>query len=325
MQYAFCYNLSVIYFILLGGFSFVLCFGLTYMLIAAFRHLGLGQSIREEGPRSHLSKAGTPTMGGVAIVISAAAACLIFVDFDARFTAVLLLMLAYGLIGFLDDLLGLLHGKNAGLSPSQKMGLQIFAALAFGSYLIFLGHEASIEGLLRTIGLGYAWLYLPFIVFLTVGFSNAANLTDGLDGLLAGCLIFSFGALTLISLLQGNIETAALCFAISASLGAFLVFNRNPARIFMGDTGSLALGALLCAAAVILHKELLLLLIGGVYVAETVSVMAQVAYFKLTGKRLLRMSPLHHHFELSGAGEKRTVAGFWLASFVLAVLAVVIG
>ena len=264
-------------------------------------------------------------MGGTAIIASVAAACLIFVDFDGRFTALLLLILGYAVIGFLDDLLGLLHGKNAGLAPSQKMGLQILAALAFGSYLIFTGHEASTGGLLKTIGFNAAWLYLPFTAFLIVGFSNAANLTDGLDGLLAGCLVFSFSALMVLSLLQGNVEPAALCLALSASLCAFLVFNRNPARIFMGDTGSLALGAALCGTAVLLHRELLLLVVGGVYIAETVSVMVQVSYFKLTGKRLFRMSPLHHHFELGAAGEKRTVAGFWLASFLFAILALAIG
>lgn len=308
----------------LALFSFGLCFVLTYALIVSFRHFKIGQSIREEGPKSHSAKSGTPTMGGVAIVISMLAVCLVFFDFDPRFSAMLLLVLGYATIGFLDDLLGLLHGKNTGLLPWQKMGLQIFVALAFGAYLLLLGHETSVTGILRWLRFDLGWFYLPLITFMIVAFSNAANLTDGLDGLLSGCMVFSFGALFVIALIAGNSNIAAFCLLTMSSLCAFLFFNFNPAKIFMGDAGSLALGSALCACAILLHKELLLILIGGVYVAEVLSVVIQVAYFKKTGKRILRMSPLHHHFELGGSSEIKVVKSFWAASFILAFIASVI-
>ena len=312
------------HFMFLALFSFGLCFVLTYALIVSFRHFKIGQSIREEGPKNHSAKSGTPTMGGVAIVISMLAVCLVFFDFDPRFSAMLLLVLGYATIGFLDDLLGLLHGKNTGLLPWQKMGLQIFVALAFGAYLLLLGHETSVTGILRWLRFDLGWFYLPLITFMIVAFSNAANLTDGLDGLLSGCMVFSFGALFVIALIAGNSNIAAFCLLTMSSLCAFLFFNFNPAKIFMGDAGSLALGSALCACAILLHKELLLILIGGVYVAEVLSVVIQVAYFKKTGKRILRMSPLHHHFELGGSSEIKVVKSFWAASFILAFIASVI-
>ena len=308
----------------LALFSFGLCFVLTWGSILFFRHFKIGQSIREEGPKSHSVKSGTPTMGGAAIVISITVSCLIFFDFDARFSALILLVLGLAAIGFLDDLLSVLHGKNTGLLPWQKMGLQIAVALAFGSYLLMLGHETSVTGILKYMRFDLGWLYLPLITFMIVAFANAANLTDGLDGLLSGCMIFSFGSFFVISLFSGNSNIASFCLLTMAALCAFLFFNFKPAKIFMGDAGSLALGAALCGVAIILHKELLLLLVGGVYVAEVMSVVIQVSYFKMTGKRIFRMSPLHHHFELGGTSEIRVVQSFWIASFVLALAASVI-
>ncbi|MEK7376262.1 MAG: phospho-N-acetylmuramoyl-pentapeptide-transferase [Candidatus Margulisiibacteriota bacterium] len=312
------------FFIFLVLFSFGFCLVLTWGCILFFRHFKIGQSIREEGPKSHAVKAGTPTMGGAAIVISMIASCLIFFDFDGRFYSLIFLILGFAAIGFLDDLLSVLHGKNTGLLPWQKMGLQIVVAITFGSYLLLLGHETSVSGVLRWLRFDLGWLYLPLITFMIVGFSNAANLTDGLDGLLSGCMVFSFGAFFVIAAFAGNSNIASFCLLAMASLCAFLFFNFNPAKIFMGDAGSLALGAALCGVAIILHKELLLLLIGGVYIAEVLSVVIQAAYFKMTGKRILRMSPLHHHFELGGSSEIKVVRSFWAVSFMLALAASVI-
>jgi len=296
----------------------------TYISIKLFRYFNIGQSIRGEGPQEHLKKSGTPTMGGIAVLLSFAIAVLVFLDLDGKYTALVLLTIGFGLIGFLDDLMKVVFKKNEALKPSQKMALQIFISLLFGAYLLFAGHESGVTGLLRAAGFSFGWLYLPLTVLMIISASNATNLTDGLDGLLAGTAILASGAYAVIASRMMNYDADAMCALMAASLAGFLIFNFKPAKIFMGDAGSLAIGAFLAGAAILLHKELLLLLIGGVFVIETLSVIVQVASFKMTGRRIFKMSPLHHHFELSGMKEKNVVFIFWGVGLIFAVLGVMI-
>jgi len=304
--------------------SIVLSSALTYALISFFKHFKIGQSIREEGPQSHISKAGTPTMGGLAILTSITIISLIFFDLDGKLIALLLVMIGFGLIGLFDDLIKVTSNNNLGLLPWQKMALQIAVGLLFGAYLIFCWHETSVTGILKVLHFNLSWLYLPLIAFLMVGFANATNLTDGLDGLLAGCLIAAFASFAVIASKVFYPDVLGLCIVSIGAIGGFLIFNYHPAKIFMGDAGSLALGALLCGISIILHKEIIFILIGGIFVAEVLSVMIQVAFFKKTGKRFFKMSPLHHHFELSGIKETKLVIGFWIVASILGIIGILI-
>lgn len=314
----------MISFIFIFVASALVCALLTFLIVISSKYITIGQSIREEGPSSHSKKTGTPTMGGIAILVSIICVVLVFIDVDVKMIAALLLLVGFALIGFADDYLKIISKKNGGISPRTKMVLQIVLSMAFGTTLLFMGHESQVTGLLKLLYFNSGWLYLPLIAFMIVAASNACNLTDGLDGLLAGTALIAFIAFAIISArLEAN-DIAMLCTVVSGTLAGFLVFNHRPAKIFMGDTGSLSIGALLAAVAILAHKELMLLLIGGVFVAETLSVMIQVFYFKKTGKRVFKMSPLHHHFELSGMKEDRIVIMFWLVSAVLGILAVLI-
>ncbi|MET3576898.1 phospho-N-acetylmuramoyl-pentapeptide-transferase [Bhargavaea ullalensis] len=306
--------------------AFILTALLAFPLIPMLRRLKFGQSIREEGPKAHLKKAGTPTMGGLIFIVAIIAASLILgfiFDLLTTQTIVLLIVLAgFGLIGFLDDFIKVVLKRNLGLTSLQKLIGQIVIAVV--SYLLLrLGPFETTVGLPFTsweIDLGP--LYVVFLIFWLVGFSNAVNLTDGLDGLVAGTSSIAFAAFGVLGLVYGQEDLALVAFTVTGALLGFLMFNANPAKIFMGDTGSLALGGVLAMLSVLMKQELLLLLIGIVFVIETLSVILQVASFKTTGKRIFKMSPIHHHFELSGWSEWKVVIVFWSAALAAALISV---
>ena len=302
--------------------SFLIAVLIGPLFIPVLRRLKFGQSIREEGPQSHQKKAGTPTMGGSIILLALVFTVLKFANTNIEVMFLLLLTLGYGLIGFLDDYIKIVKKRNLGLTAKQKFAGQILLAIVAYYLLIQMGHDTSLHlpGTPWKIELG--WLYFPFLIFLLVGTTNAVNITDGLDGLLAGTGAIAFGAYSIIAWLAYDPDTAIFSAAVVGSVLGFLVFNAHPARVFMGDTGSLALGGALAGIAIMTKTELLLAVIGGVFVVETLSVIMQVISFKTRGKRIFRMSPLHHHFELTGWSEWRVVVTFWLVAMVFAGLGV---
>ena len=297
------------------------------IFIPYLTRLKFGQTVRTDGPQTHLKKSGTPTMGGVVIVISLVAAALLFAKGQAEVLIVLFATVANGLIGFLDDYLKVVRKKADGLKSHQK----IVCMLVVSSVFCWLLHT---QGLGTDVFIPFTdgffldlkWLYYPFVFFVMIGGTNSVNLTDGLDGLNTGvtilvCLFFFFAAYAL-----GSPLAPTLGAAVGALLG-FLLFNAHPAKVFMGDTGSLALGGLVCSVAILLKMPVLLAIVGLVYVAESLSVMIQVIYFKATkgydpenpakGKRFFKMAPLHHHFEQCGWKETRVVAVFYIVTAVL--------
>jgi phospho-N-acetylmuramoyl-pentapeptide-transferase len=281
-----------------------------------------GQFIREDGPASHIKKAGTPTMGGLMIVIPAIFGAVLALVMDQK-TSIesLIVLLTFGLftfIGFRDDIAKIMQKQNKGLSARGKLLLQILIAAIPALYVTYTGERSVSMFGLANIDLGV--FYPFFAVFIIVGFSNAVNLTDGLDGLASGTVAFALIAITAIFMLMGRHDLAIISAAIAGSCLGFLYYNKNPARIFMGDTGSLALGGVLGTLAVIGKFELWLLIIGGIFVIETLSVILQVISFKTTGKRIFKMSPIHHHFELLGWSEIKVVYTFWFAGILFALI-----
>lgn len=308
---------------ILGGFVVAASIGRVF--IPYMRRMKIGQHIREEGPRSHFKKAGTPTMGGVIFLLGTAVpvafgSFLGLIRRDAWLATGV--FFAFGLIGFIDDWRKFRRGRSLGLRAREKMGLEILAAAVF-LYIWRTGGGSSsviVPVINRQVELGA--LYPLFGVLVMVGSSNAMNLTDGLDGLAAGVSAIGLGALSLVCIEKAGLGgTGGLEHLAPMAIGAifgFLIYNRHPARVIMGDTGSLALGALLAAFGVLTKTELLLLFFAGVPVVETLSVIAQVISFQLFGRRILKMSPLHHHFELLGWPEVKVVRTFWLAQALLA-------
>ena len=304
--------------------SFLITFLLMPSLIRYFRAKKEGQQIRKEGPKWHAKKAGTPTMGGLLFIISAVVTILWVAAWrgliDNTLWALLFTLVAFGLIGMWDDSIKIFHHQNEGFKAWQKALCQVIVAMIF---TVIYQHEGFQMGFGNS---QLGWLYGLFIIFWMVGFSNAVNLTDGLDGLVSGLGIISFLAYFIIALVginnPGYPEIALFCLAMIGTLAGFFPFNHKPAKIFMGDMGSLAIGASLAAVSLLLHHEWSLLVIGIVYVCETASVMLQVASFKLTGKRIFKMSPIHHHFEMCGWSEWKIDIVFWLVGLVAAVIAV---
>ncbi|WP_283587930.1 phospho-N-acetylmuramoyl-pentapeptide-transferase [Limosilactobacillus viscerum] len=304
--------------------SFLITFLLMPSLIRYFRAKKEGQQIRKEGPKWHAKKAGTPTMGGLLFIISAVITVLWVAAWqgliDNTLWALLFTLVVYGLIGMWDDSIKIFHHQNEGFKAWQKALCQVVAAMVF---TVIYQHEGFQMGFCNG---QYGWLYGLFIIFWMVGFSNAVNLTDGLDGLVSGLSIISFIAYLIIALVginnPGYPEIALFCLAMIGTLAGFFPFNHKPAKIFMGDMGSLAIGASLAAVSLLLHHEWSLLVIGIVYVCETASVMLQVASFKLTGKRLFKMSPIHHHFEMCGWSEWKIDIVFWIVGLIGAIIAV---
>lgn len=295
------------------------------LIIPLLRYLKFGQTVRSEGPKSHLQKTGTPTMGGVIFIPGVILTTLIFASRNLETLLVLLIFLGFGLVGFIDDFIKVVLRRSLGLKARYKLLGQVVLGLALGFLSVWLLRRGTVVELpkeLLTWDLG--GFYPLFVLLVLVASTNAVNLTDGLDGLAAGVTFFSSLAFALIAVLQEQTNLAIFAFALAGGCLGFLVFNRYPAKVFMGDTGSLALGAGLGALAVLTRTELLLPIIGGVYVLEALSVIIQVISFKLTGKRVFRMSPLHHHFELLGWHETKVVGMFWLLGLIFAILGLLI-
>ncbi|MGY0692295.1 phospho-N-acetylmuramoyl-pentapeptide-transferase [Virgibacillus sp. FSP13] len=313
------------------GIAFLITVLLSPIVIPFLRRLKFGQSIREEGPKSHLKKTGTPTMGGVMIVISVVITSLIMVSkisstpIGYELWLLIFVIVGYGLLGFLDDFIKVVMKRNLGLTSKQKMLGQIIIALVF--YFILNANDfptyIQIPG--TNIQWELGWGYALLIIFMLVGASNAVNLTDGLDGLLAGTAVIAFGAFGILAW-YGFPQSEVLIFALAVvgALLGFLLFNAHPAKVFMGDTGSLALGGAIAAIAILTKLEIILVIIGGVFVIETLSVIIQVISFKTTGKRVFKMSPLHHHYELLGWSEWRVVTTFWLIGLIFSALGIYI-
>jgi len=323
-------------------------------VIRRLRELQIGQFIREEGPKSHQAKAGTPTMGGVLIVGSTIVPTLLWGDLENTYVwLAIFTMLVFGIIGFIDDYSKVVKKKNLGLTGKRKFFMQVFASCGVAISLLSLTTsgiystqlsvpffknfhpDLVIHSLLST---HYLWWlsYLPFLIFVAlvmVGSSNAVNLTDGLDGLAIGCVVVAAGALTVLTYVTSFArfssyldlphlpqvgELTVFCGALVGSSLGFLWYNAHPAEVFMGDVGSLAIGGTIGVIAVAIKQEILLFFIGGVFVLEALSVILQVLSFRLTGKRIFRMSPLHHHFELGGWSESKTIVRFWIMALVFA-------
>lgn len=281
-----------------------------------------GQMIREEGPKWHEKKSGTPTMGGFVfnfvILFTSIVVPIIFHNLNPQILILDFILILYGFLGFWDDSIKLWKKQNEGLKPWQKLAGQIVGGIVFLFVYRFEGFPFSISFFGHELHLGF--IFILFVIFWLVGFSNAVNLTDGIDGLVAGQATIAFGAYAVIAYVQAQYAVLTFCLAVMGALLAFLGFNHKPAKIFMGDMGSLALGGALAAVSILLHHELSLLLIGIIFVCETASVMLQVAYFRKTGKRLFKMSPIHHHFELSGWSEWRIDLTFWGVGLLAAVI-----
>ncbi|HHY20730.1 MAG TPA: phospho-N-acetylmuramoyl-pentapeptide-transferase [Bacilli bacterium] len=306
--------------------SFLIAVILSPVFIPFLRRLKFGQSIRDEGPKSHQKKSGTPTMGGIVIIIAIIASAIVMIlKFSSLTTEVWLLILVtfgYGLIGFLDDFIKVVLKRNLGLTSKQKLVGQLVIAIAFYFGLMKLDISTVITIPATDFSLDVGWFYFPLVIFMLVGASNAVNLTDGLDGLLSGTAAIAFGAFAILAWNTSMYDVAIFSSAVVGAVLGFLVFNAHPAKVFMGDTGSLALGGAIAAIAIITKLEILLVIIGGVFVIETLSVIIQVISFKTTGKRVFKMSPLHHHYELSGWSEWRVVVTFWLVGMLFAVLGI---
>ena len=314
-------------YLLAFGCSLVLTLLVMPKLIPFLHKIKFGQSVRKEGPKSHMAKTGTPTMGGIVFVLVTILVMAIL-NYKAFLTPEMLIVvfayLGYALIGFIDDFLIVVKKNNDGLKPSMKFLMQsVLAVIFYFAYTQIAKTTIQIPVLHMTLELGFLYFILIFFMFTCE--SNAVNLTDGLDGLCAGTSLIAIAPFVIFALLQKNNDLAMFLLAVSGALLGYLRFNIHPAKIFMGDTGSLAIGGLLAASAMILKQEILLVLIGGVFVMELLSVVIQVTSFKATGKRVFRMSPLHHHFELGGMKETNVVLMFWCIGLIFAVVGLWLG
>ena len=313
--------------LLLGfGIALILTVLLMPVFIPLLRRMKFGQSIREEGPESHMKKTGTPTMGGLVFLIAIIATALGVTWYADLLTSeilvLLLVLIGFGLIGFLDDFIKVVLKRNLGLTSLQKLIAQIIISVVSFFMLNAIDFDTALSIPFTSLSLELSGIYMLFIIFWLVGFSNAVNLTDGLDGLVAGTASVAFAAFGVLAISQDETGIAIFTFTVAGALIGFLVFNKYPAKVFMGDTGSLALGGALAMVSILLKQELLLLLIGIVFVIETLSVILQVGSFKLRKKRIFKMSPIHHHFELSGWSEWKVVTVFWSVGLIAALIAV---
>ena len=303
--------------------SFAISAILCPILIPFLRKLKFGQTIRDEGPKAHMKKSGTPTMGGLAILISVAVTSLFFVKDYPRIIPVLFTTVGFGIVGLLDDFIKVVLKRSEGLKPWQKLGCQLVIA-GILCYYLMTSDTVSTAMIIpftggKTLDLG--WFFIPAFFIIVLGTDNGVNLTDGLDGLCTSVTILVAVFFTVVSMgMGGGIEP--ITGAVAGALLGFLVFNAYPAKVFMGDTGSLALGGFVVSSAFMLQMPIFILLVGFIYFAETVSVMLQVTYFKKThGKRLFRMTPIHHHFELGGWSETRIVTVFSTVTAILCLVA----
>ncbi|WP_313344949.1 phospho-N-acetylmuramoyl-pentapeptide-transferase [Sedimentibacter sp.] len=308
--------------------SFLIAIFLGPVVIPVLKRLKVGQSIREEGPKTHFTKAGTPTMGGIIIILAVIISLFTSGYYTQEAWTGLFFTVAFGFIGFLDDYLKVNRKRNLGLRAYQKIiGQFIFAFLLalYGSRYSVYGTKLIIPFINAYIDLGI--IYIPFVLFVVLGIVNAVNLTDGLDGLNTGVTLIVMAAFSLIANSMKDINPifsgiAGFSAGISGACLGFLKHNANPAKVFMGDTGSLALGGAVSAVAVMSNMILLIPIIGGIYFAEALSVIIQVLYYKRTKKRVFKMAPLHHHFEMCGWKETKVVAVFWIATVILAFIGI---
>lgn len=311
-------------------------------IIRRLRKLKVGDTCREDTPQHHRQKAGTPTMGGLMILASIMVPVLLWADLGNRYIQIAsLATLCLGAIGFCDDYLKVVKKQPKGLVGRKKLAWQIVLSLAIGAWLLFwpLNPDYATKTsvlFFKNFFIDLGWLFIPFVMAVIVGTSNAVNLTDGLDGLAIGVVLFAAAAYAVMCYFSGNYnlarylnilfmrgsgELTVFCASIvGASLG-FLWYNAHPSEVMMGDTGSLALGGAIGTTAVLIKQEILLLIVGGVFVMEALSVILQVASFKLTGRRILRMAPIHHHFTLQGWSEQKIVVRFWIIAFICALVA----
>lgn len=290
--------------------------------IPELHKLKFGQSIREEGPKSHQAKSGTPTMGGIMIILGITLGTVAAAPLNTEILLALFIMLGHFVLGFLDDYIKVVKKRNLGLKAKQKMLGQIIIAVVtmiIGTRSLGIDTTVWVPIINESINIGAGYYLL--LLFVLVGTSNAVNLTDGLDGLASGTVAIAASAYAVVCVNMGHSDLAIFCVAIVAACVAFLRFNAHPAKVFMGDTGSLALGGALAAVGILTHTEVLLAIIGFVFVCEALSVIIQVISFKTTGKRVFRMSPIHHHFELGGWSEWKVVFVFWLAGLLASVVA----
>ena len=323
-------NSNITVAISLLGVAFLLTVLMLPRLIKYLHVLKFGQAIREEGPQSHMHKKGTPTMGGISFIIAIVISLIVAMFLDSSNIQYYILFIyttiSFSIIGYIDDMLIVVKKKNDGLAPRKKLMLQILFSVIFYILVTFIYKDVNyIHIPVFDYKLNISYFYIIFLVFWQTGFSNAVNLTDGLDGLATSITIITTSTFALLAYKENNFPVLVFCLTIVGALAGFLLFNRNPAKIFMGDTGSLALGGILAAISVILHKEVAFLFIGLVYILETLSVIIQVAYFKKTGKRIFKMSPLHHHFELSGYGEVKTVYIFVIIAVISSAIGYFVG
>lgn len=312
-------ELKVVLFTL--GTAFILAIIMGPLFIPLLRRLKFGQQIREDGPKAHLKKQGTPTMGGTIILLALTIAVLQFSDKTTPFFILLIATLGYGLVGFLDDYIKIAFKRSLGLTAKQKLIGQLLVSAVVCILLVTMNHSTELVLPYFDIRFNLGWVYFPIMVILMLGASNAVNFTDGLDGLLAGTSAIAFGAYTLIAMHNTQPDVAIFSAAMVGAVLGFLVFNAHPAKVFMGDTGSLGIGGGLVAVAILTKAELLLAVIGIIFLIEILSVVIQVISFKTTGKRVFKMSPIHHHFELVGWSEWRVVMTFWTVGLIAAVIA----
>lgn len=294
----------------------------TGLLIPALKKHQFKQYIREEGPKSHQKKSGTPTMGGIAIVAAIVLTALVFGGFRSQNLVMIAMMLIFGSIGFLDDFIKVSAKQNLGLRAWQKLALQILCGVLLAVYITHFtdyGTGIFIPFLGKSVDFGP--FYVPFVTLVLVAMVNSVNLTDGLDGLCSGVTAIVAVFFALVGIGAGFYSESVFSAVIAGSCLGFLVFNKNPAKLFMGDTGSMALGSALAAAVILMHLEFMLIIAGFVYLMESLSVILQVISFQTTGKRIFRMSPIHHHFELGGMDEKNVVFLFWGVAFLSVLLA----
>lgn len=322
---------QIIYTIIIGFFITLI---LGPLIIPFLRKLKVGQTVREDGPKSHLQKTGTPTIGGIIIIIS-----IIITSFTSGLINRDLLValgttIAFGLIGFIDDFIKVVLRRSLGLRAYQKMGLQIVVAIFLAIYqsnISIMGTKVIVPFVRGSFTIGNIVIpqyfdlgifYIPFIVFVVVATVNSVNLTDGLDGLASGVTLIIAAFFALLAMNWGYTSLAIFSAAVAGACLGFLRYNSHPAQVFMGDTGSLSLGGAISAVAVLMNVSLIIPIVGGIYFVESVSVILQVISYKLTKKRIFKMSPLHHHYELSGWAETKVVVVFWIITVVLCLIGI---
>ncbi len=311
-------NIFAVVFAALIAFTVCVCIGPFF--VPFLRKLKFGQEIREIGPSWHKSKRGTPTMGGIIFIISITAVSLLF-DRDKKTMMLVMLSLAFGLIGLADDFIKVVMKRNLGLTEKQKFLMQLVASVLFiyiGLHFELFDTWVVIPFLNKSIDFG--WLYIPLMLFIIIGGTNSVNLTDGVDGLATSVTIVVAVFFSIIAVMLGELSVAIFSSALAGALIGFLIFNIHPAKVFMGDTGSLYLGGAICAIALVLKMPFILAIVGLWYVIETLSVIIQVTSFKLTGKRVFKMSPIHHHFEMCGWSENKIVSSAVIITVVLAII-----